>query len=212
MKQTLLMVVVILGGCFTGQRIYSQQYLLIGSDICSDGSQSTHIGLSDSDPAKFYALYRDSNFLEVKSHNTGKTPNVLEFGNYSEPGKYTVVEFPRTNTDFAKPEKGRKISGSVSINSLPVAYVPAKLDVRSGTPLNFQPKASVEGCTYKWTAYLKEGAATGFKKNGAGTITDTILLQGKQPACVIYLITPYSPEYLGSCMGNSKELVVWIKP
>lgn len=212
MKQTLLMLLVTLGGCLAGQRIYSQQYSLIGTDICSDGSQSTHISLSDSDPALFYALYRDGQFLEVKSHNSGKTPNLLDFGSYSNPGKYTVIEFSRTNMDFKKPENGRKIKGSVSINSIPVIYVPKKLEVRSGSPLNCQPKASVEGCTFKWTTRLDAGTAAGFRKSGEGMITDTIVLKGTQPACVIYLITPYSPEYLGSCMGNSQELVVWIKP
>ena len=212
MKQTLVILLIILNGCFAGQRIYSQQYSLIGSDICSDGTHSTHIGLSDSDPAKFYALYRDGKFLEVKSQNSEKKPNALDFGSYSESGKYTVIEFSRTNLDFNKPENGRKINGNVSINKLPVAYVPKKLEVRSGAPLNYQPKANVEGCTFKWTARLDAGAATGFKKSGAGMIADTILLQGQKPACVIYSITPYSPEYLGTCMGNIQELVVWIKP
>lgn len=212
MKQTFTFLLVILCSCLSGQRIYSQHYSLIGSDICSDGSQSTHISLSDSDPAKFYALYRDSELFEVKKHNSKKTPNVLDFDSYSEPGKYTVVEFSGTNPDFEKPGNGRKISGSVSIYRLPFVYVPKKLEARSGSPLNYQPKASIDGCTFKWTTRLDAGTATGFRKNGTGMITDTIVLKGTQHACVIYLITPYSPEYLGSCMGNSQELVVWIKP
>jgi hypothetical protein len=213
MKQTLTILLFILGSSLLSQRIWSQQYKLIGADICSDGSQSTHISLSDSDPVKFYALYRDGRFLEVKSHKSGTTPNNIDFGNYSETGKYTVIEFSRENLDFEKPEKGRKISGSVSINSVPILYVPKKLEARSGSPLNCQPKASVNGCTYKWTARLDAGAATGFRKSGEGImITDTLILQGKQTATVVYTITPYSPEYLGSCMGNSQELVVWIKP
>jgi hypothetical protein len=213
MKQTLAILLLILGSCLLSQISYSQQYTLIGTSICSDGSQSTHVGLSDSDPAKMYALYRDGHFIEVKSYNSGKKPNLLDFGNYSEPGKYTVVEFSGANPDFKKSENGRKISGSVSINRIPVLNVPKKFETTSGKPLNYQPKASVNGCTFKWTARLDAGAATGFKKNGSGImITDTIVLQGKQPACVIYTLTPYSPEYLGSCVGNSQELVIWIKP
>jgi hypothetical protein len=213
MKQTLTILLFILGSCLLSQRIYSQQYKLIGSDICSDGTQSTHISLSDSDPLKFYALYRDGELTEVKKHNSKKTPNVLDFGNYSEPGKYTAVEFSGANPEFEKPEKGRKINGSVNINKVPVLYVAKKFETRSGSPLNYQPKASIEGCTFKWTARLDAGNATGFKKSGAGLmITDTIVVQGKQLASVVYTIIPYSPDHLGSCMGNNQELVVWIKP
>ena len=212
MKQTLLMVLVFLGGCLACQRIYSQQYTVVGTDICSDGTRTTHIGLSDSDPAKFYALYHDGEFLAVKRMNTKKTPNTLDFGSFSDAGKYTVVEFAKANPDFEKPESGKRINGSVSINAVPVLSVSKKLEVSSGNPLKYMPQANTPGCTYKWTTRLDAGKAKGFRERGEGMITDTIFVQGNQPACVVYLITPFSPEQLGSCMGKSQELVVWIKP
>ena len=93
-KQTLAILLVIFVGSFTGQRIFSQEYLLIGSDICSDGSQSTHISLSDSDPANFYALYRDGQFLEVKSLNSEKGLTYLFSAVTQNPENILLLSFP----------------------------------------------------------------------------------------------------------------------
>ena len=202
----------LLTGLFTGRNLHAQEYLVTGTDLCTDGSQSTKIGLSDSDTGKIYTLYHDGKFIGLKSVNLGKAPNIIDFGSFQEPGKYTVVEFTRENLDFKHPEKGRKIRGTISINKLPVQYVPQKLEFKSGTPLNYQPRADIEGCTFKWTARLTKGKATGYKKSGEGMITDKPELQGTEPACVTYSITPISPAQLGSCMGNPLELVVWILP
>jgi hypothetical protein len=213
MKQTLLIFNLLLIILFFTHPSYSQEYKIIGSDICSDGSHSANISLSDSDPGKLYALYRDGELLEVRSVNTGKTPNLLAFGNYSDFGKYTVVEFnTQAGTDFKDPGNGRKIPGGISIYRQPEVYISKKIEVRSGTPVNFQPKGSMQGSIFRWTARLEKGKAEGYNKSGEGIINDKIELQGNEPACIIYAITPYGPDELGGCKGNTRELIVWINP
>jgi hypothetical protein len=213
MKQTLLIFYLILIIRFFTLPAYSQEYKIIGSDICSDGSQSANIILSDSDPGKLYALYRNGELLEVRSANTGKTPNLLAFGNYSDFGKYTVVEFnTTTGINFKDPANGRELPGSINIYKKPDVLISKKLEIRSGTPLNFQPRGTVNGSIFRWTARTDKGKAEGFSKTGEGIITDKINLLGADPACIIYAITPYGPDELGGCKGNTRELIVWVKP
>jgi hypothetical protein len=213
MKQTLLIFYLILIIRIFTFPAYSQEYKIIGSDICSDGSQSANISLSDSDPGKLYALYRNGELLEVRSANTGKTPNLLAFSNYSDFGKYTVVEFKTTaGINFKDPGNGRELPGSLNIYKKPDVLISKKIEIRSGMSLSFQPHGTVNGTIFRWTAHIEKGQAEGFSKTGEGIITDKINLQGNEPACIIYAITPYGPDELGVCMGNARELIVWVKP
>jgi hypothetical protein len=211
MISRIILIIFIIAGIFPGHHLQAQQYFLTGTDLCSNGSQSTNIGLTDSDPAKMYAIYRDDQLLAVRTINTAKSPNPLDFGQFSEPGKYTVVEFTEGNPDYKHPEKGRSISGTISINSIPVLDVPEKMEIKSGDPYKYQPHANINGCRFKWTTRLESGKAGGYIKSGEGMIADKVVLTGNKPVCIIYLITPFSPANLGSCMGNTTELTVWIR-
>jgi hypothetical protein len=211
MISRVILIIFIVAGSIPGHGVHAQQYFLTGTDLCSNGAQSTSIGLSDSDPSKMYALYRDDQLLAVRTINTAKVPNPLDFGKFSETGKYTVVEFPEGNLDYRHPEKGRKINGMISINSIPVLDVPEKMEIKSGVQFSYQPHANIDGCRYKWTTRLESGKTTGYVKSGEGMIADKIVLTGNKPVRIIYLITPFSPGNLGSCMGNTCELTVWIR-
>ena len=194
------------------QPLMAQKITLVGSNICSDGTQSVSIGLSDSDPKKVYALYRDDQMIQVRSINTETSPNPLNFGNMSQPGTYTVSEFAGGSNDYSKASSGKIIKGSVSIFGIPVLTVPKKLEIKSGSAISFQPKADKEGCIYNWTARIDKGKVKGFKKTGEGMITDKPELEGSEPACIIYSITPMRSSREGACVGNTVDLIVWIMP
>lgn len=208
----LISMILIIAGYAAGCDLHAQQHLITGTDLCSDGAQSTNIGLADSDPSKMYAIYRDGQFLAVRTINDSKSPNPLDFGAFSETGKYTIVEFSNDNADFRHPEKGRTIQGAISIYKKPVMEVPQKVEIKSGELFTFQPVADIRGCSFRWTARLKSGKAAGFKKSGEGMVSDSIVLHDSNPVSMSYLITPYSPEHLGTCTGNTVEMTVWIIP
>jgi hypothetical protein len=212
MLRGVVLTLVVAAGMFAGKGLTAQEIYVTGTDLCSDGTQSTRIGLNDSDPAKMYAIYRDGKFTGVRSVNTERKPNPLDFGEFSETGKYTVVEFPMANLDIHHPEKGRALKGSVTINRMPDVKLPDQLEVKSGQALNFTPRVTIEGCTFTWTSRPGSGKVTGNKKSGNGPLTDTLLLQEATAASVIYTITPVSPAHLGSCKGTPRELVVRILP
>ena len=212
MKHTLLKFLFIVICCFTNLGIYCQQYSLIGTDICSDGSQTTTISLSGFDPQKMYAIYRDGKFIKAIYPETTEGKDRGTFGSFKNYGTYTAVEFLRSGNP-GDPESGKKINGSVTIFRKPKISLPEKLEIKSGNALKFQPQTDLEGCTFKWNAKLESGKAVGFHKTGQGLICDTLTLQNKNKdtaACIIYSITPISPGRLGSCTGQAVDLIVWI--
>jgi len=191
---------------------YGQSYQLTGADLCSDGSQSTTISLSDSDPAKYYALFRDNQLLAIQQCASGTSPNQILFGNFSEPGVYTAAEFNSFKSDVT-PSDGKAIAGQVRINRVPLIYITNKpLVAKSGERFLYQPISSIKESEFTWTAKVVEGKPAKFDKNGKGLIDLTFALTDGKPAKVIFSITPIAPSSSGGCMGDPGDLTVIINP
>jgi hypothetical protein len=209
MKQLLFILIFLVSLSLHGIELLAQQRSVVGSSICSDGNRTTTISVAAPDPQKIYSLFLDGGFIASRYPTKTAESKPIDFGSFKDFGTYTVVEFIKTGIPD-QPETGKKINGSVSIFREPKVLIPEKLKIKSGTPVNFQPHSDVPGCTFKWTAKLESGKATGFHKMGEGNISDTLTLVNNDSSCVIYLITPYSPESMGSCAGQPKELRILI--
>jgi hypothetical protein len=209
MKQGLLILILLFSISLHGVELLAQQRSVVGSSICSDGNQTTTISLAAPDPQKIYSLFLDGGFIASKYPTKTTDSKPIDFGSFKDFGTYTVVEFIKTGIPD-QPETGKKINGSVSIFRQPIVLVPDKVNIKSGKAVSVQPRADIAGCTIKWIAKLETGKLTGFQKMGEGNISDTLTLMNNDPACVIYSITAYSSEKMGSCAGQPKEFRVWI--
>ncbi len=191
----------------------AQSIYLTGTDICTDGTQSTEIGITDSDPDAFYALFRDGERISLRQHNSGTTPNPISFGEFAHPGFYTVVEFSDYTKDLKNPNDGIQIAGHVHIKQIPELFIQREpLVVKSGEVFKYEPKADLNNTSFIWTASVDKGKVVKFDDRGKGTIEMKFTLKDEKTAQVVFSITPVAPDDLGGCIGKSQELVVFISP
>jgi hypothetical protein len=92
-------------------------YSVLGSDICSDGTTSTEIRLSDSDLGVDYYVLLDGAPHDGPISGSG---NPLDLGNYSDPGQYTVVGRRTGCTDVT-------MTGDVMVSEIPDTSLPVTL-------------------------------------------------------------------------------------
>jgi hypothetical protein len=193
--------------------VWSQNIRLTGTDICSDGTLTTEIRLSDADPDAFYALFCDEQRLSLRQISSGIKPNPINFGEFSQPGVYTVVQYPNNSNDMNNPNKGTLISGKVHIKPVPKIFIPNEpMQVKSGETFIYRPKADMSDATFTWTASVAEGKLKKFETNGNGNIALNFEIIGEKSAKVIFSITPVAPDFKGGCMGTTHDLTLWVLP
>ncbi len=190
----------------------AQNIYLTGTDICTDGTQSTEIGITDSDPAKHYALFRDGIQLMMFQQYSDQDTNPITFGTFSEPGIYRVYQFERHGSNM-NPNDGIAIGDQVHIKPMPVMFIPDEpITTQSGNTFNYEPKADIRDATFTWTATVAGGKVKKFNNRGRGDISMKLELDGDKPSQVVFSITPIAPDHLGGCMGHTRDLIVNIEP
>lgn len=178
------------------------QFSIIGENVCTDGSQTTEIGLSDSRGGVFYVLFRNNKSVSfVSRQNSG----IITFGKFSEPGIYEVVEIEKLQSAHPSKSEGALQKGRVIIEEMPRLINVKPIEIISGDRLSFIPNTSVPGSRVKWTCKLASGQVTGFSKSGEGAIIDQLVLKNEAEAELVYMLTPISP---GSCFGKTVELKI----
>ena len=197
---------------FVSAGLFAQVGEMSGFDLCSNGLQTTAIGVSGIDPGKYYALYRNNEMIQVRRTNTEGSERVLSFGTFKDIGIYTAAAFDRVIDGFPS-KNGTAVKGKITISQAPVLFMTSDtLRIKSGETLHYVPKADRPGATYTWTAYVKIGKAAGYSKTGSNAIDDTIRAEGDGPACIIYSITPHGADPIVSCNGEPRDLVILIRP
>ena len=131
---------------FVSMGIYAQVGEMTGSDICGDGHQTTTIGVSGIDPAKYYALYHDGEMLQVRQSSIESKDQGLTFGTFKETGSYTVVVFDNVVKGFP-PKLGKPVKRKITISKMPVLFMGDTLKIKSGEVLNYIPRADLQGAT-----------------------------------------------------------------
>jgi hypothetical protein len=208
-KKFILLILVF--SCGIGTEIVAQVEDLMGSDICADGQQSTRIGIAGANPEKYYALYHNDKLFQVRQSGVAGQNQMLTFGTFKEVGSYTAASFDEMKEGF--PAKlGTPVKGKITISPVPVMYMGDTLKIKSGEPLNYAPRANLAGTTFTWTTSVVKGKVTGLSKKGNNAINETLQLSDSNSACIIYSITPHSPDQFASCSGLTRDLVVIIKP
>lgn len=198
--------------CTLSGQVFSQNITLIGSDICTDGTISTEIGLSDTDPNAFYALFCNEQRVSLRQLNSGRKPNPISFGEFAQPGVYTVVQFSANSNDFKNPANGKLISGKIHIKPIPKIFLQDKpIQVKSGEIFSYTPKSDINDANFIWSATVAEGKLKRFDANGKGHIALPLINTGDKPAKVLFSITPVAPDYLGGCTGTVQQLIVLIE-
>jgi hypothetical protein len=209
LKKTIFLMLIL--SCGVGFNVLAQVEDLMGSDICADGQQSTTIGIAGSSEKKYYALYRNDELFQVRQSGVTGKNQMLSFGTFKEVGTYTAASFEEVKEGF--PAKlGTPVKGKITISPVPVMYMGDTLKIKSGDIFNYAPRADLPGTTFTWTTSVVKGKVSGLGKKGNNAINDTILLNDNNNACIIYSITPHSPDQFGSCSGLTRDLVVIIKP
>lgn len=192
--------------------VKAQDIQLTGGNLCSNGQNGTTIGITDSDPSKYYALFHDGKRIAIQQYDSGITPNPITFGHFTEPGVYTIKQFD----DFVSQNtsvRGKAISGQIHIYATPVVYLKQDtLETQSGKLFSFQPQSSMNDADFMWTASIKEGKLKKFNSNGKGMIELTLELLEAQATQVVFSITPIAPASKGGCMGSPRELTLWVNP
>lgn len=185
---------------------------LTGTDICSAGSNSTSIGLTNADTAKYYALYHNGvQQVICKFKIEGKIKAIL-FGDYSQPGIYSAIQFDHFDS-IPDPKYGKTIPGEVKIKQSPIISIPSEIvEIHSGDFFNYLPQTNMSNVEIIWTATLLEGKLTKFYEKGRGTIMLPFDLQGNQPAIIKFSFMPVAPEASGSCVGTIRKVTLRVLP
>jgi hypothetical protein len=191
--------------------LYGQVGEISGFDLCSNGMQTTSIGVTGIDPGFYYVLFRNSELVQVRRTNAESAERVLSFGSFKDIGTYSVVAFDKVVEGFP-PKSGKPVKGKITIAQAPVLFMGDTLRIKSGEVLHYVPKADLQGATFTWSAFVKYGKAVGYSKTGSYSIDDTLLVEGDGPACIVYSITPHGADPIVSCQGEPRDLVVKIRP
>jgi hypothetical protein len=190
----------------------AQSIFLTGTDICTDGTQSTEIGITDSDPTKHYALFRDGLQLMMFQQHSDQETNPITFGTFSEPGIYRVFQFDRHGSNM-NPNNGIAIGEKIHIKPMPVLLVSDEpITTQSGMFFTYEPKSDIRDASYSWTATVTRGKMKKFTDRGRGDINQKLELEGEKPAQIVFSITPVAPDHLGGCMGDTSDIIVNIEP
>lgn len=207
----ILTTLIILSG--SGIKLSGQNVRLIGTDICSDGyNSSTLLTLTNTNPDKIYALFRDGQHLSARQYNPGTASAALDLGEYSEPGVYIVVEFEQSAFNQKHdPQQGSKVPGQVTISREPEIFIrkqDKEREIASGALFNYTPEADMDDVDFYWEASVTRGELTDFEKEGSGDISLTPKLAGADPAEIMFSVTPVAPDYKGGCTGRTIQLKV----
>ena len=173
--------------------------------------QSTNIGISGADPAKYYALYQDNKMIQVRRANGEGNDHVFSFGVFKNVGSYSAVAFDKVVDGFPA-RLGKPVNGKITISPVPVLFMRDTLKIKSGKLLHYVPHADLQGTTYTWSAYVKYGKVSGYRKKGDNAIDDTLRVEGDSAACIVYSITPHGGDHIISCDGDTRDLVVIVRP
>jgi hypothetical protein len=191
-----------------GQNIY-----LTGTDICTDGTQSTEIGITDAKPDVYYALFRDGERISLRQLNSEASPNPISFGDFSQPGKYTVIEYDDYNSDLRSPNEGRQVTGQINIKPMPVLLIKDDpIIIKSGETFSYEPRADLKDVLFTWTAGVVEGKIKKIDDRGKGEISVMLEVIDEKPAKVIFSITPVAEDHIGGCIGSTRDLIINIEP
>ncbi|MFZ2906480.1 MAG: PKD-like domain-containing protein [Cyclobacteriaceae bacterium] len=103
----------------------------------------------------------------------------------------------------------------VTVNPEPVVAAMPPETICSGDSPATIITPSIAGSTFTWTVVSVSGLITG-NTNGTGpsgsAITDVLINNGAVAGSVTYAITPTGPAGVGSCSGQSENLVVNVNP
>jgi hypothetical protein len=189
----------------------AQNAMLVGQNICTDGTNSTMISISGMDPSRYYALYLDDKLLQIRKSEVIGGEKSINFGSMDEPGIYSAAEFDKVVEGFPK-KQGTPLKGIVTISRAPVIIAKDTMRISSGEKLNLMPKADMPETSFSWTSVVKSGKVKGNTRKGSGPIDDQLVNEGTGTACVIYLITPFRSFNGNVCTGKSRDQAVLITP
>ncbi|WP_448104633.1 PKD domain-containing protein [Pedobacter panaciterrae] len=147
------------------------------------------------------------NFSNPSDLTTVYTPSVAE-RNTGKVAKVTI--FLRVNTGV--PDACATVLKQIDIIILPENKLTNTNNTKvvcTGNPVDFIPKSTVDGSTFKWTAINNDGLATGYSPTGAGNITDIITNTSATSNTVVsYTIIPQKD----GCDGEPFILTVTVTP
>ncbi|SMC71516.1 PKD domain-containing protein [Pedobacter nyackensis] len=102
------------------------------------------------------------------------------------------------------------ISVVIYPNNISTNPIPSRSqEICSGDPATFTPSSFVTESTFRWTAAVTSGTATGFSASGTGNINNNITNNSTtQPAVVEYTIIPEA----NGCDGEVFKFIVTVNP
>ncbi len=109
---------------------------------------------------------------------------------------------------------GSQITAQVVVNPRPVVN-PAAQTICSGYAPSLTISANIAGTTFDWEVVGITGTVTGTTVGNTGsgnTLTEVLYNYGSADGTVTYRITPTAPAGVGSCTGNTEDIIITVKP